>query len=438
MKNVYKYIESLNINKNDSIVCAISGGPDSMCLLDILVKLKVKHKFNIICAHVNHNLRIESNDEEVFVKNYCERNGVIFEYMKITEYQDDNFHNCARNIRYEFFEKLINKYQSKYLFTAHHGDDLMETVLMRIVRGSTLKGYGGFSIISNKKNYQVVRPLITVTKQQILDYNEQNNIKFAIDQSNFKDVYTRNRYRKYILPRLKDENKNVHLKFYSFSEYMLEAGEYFTKTAHNICEKIYINNKLNIANFKQYDHIIQIHIIYYILELNYQDEIYLVNRKHVDNIIELIYNNSVNGYISLPNKKIIKEYNYLIIDDIKNIEPLNIILKDIVKLPNGKTIEIVKNSNLTDNNVIYLNSEDIHLPLFIRYRKNGDKIKIKNMDNYKKINDIFINEKIPKQNRDTWPIVCDSNNEIIWLPGLKKSHFDSQNSGKYDIILKYY
>ena len=437
MKEVLLFIESLKIKENENIVCAISGGPDSMFLLNLLVKLKNKYHFNIVCAHVNHNMRIESNDEEVFVKNYCNNNGVIFEYMKITNYDDDNFHACARNIRYQFFEDLINKYNSKYLFTAHHGDDLMETVLMRIMRGSTLKGYGGFSRISNKHNYNIVRPLITLTKQEIEDYDKDNNIPYAIDKSNFKDIYTRNRYRKYILPKLKDENKNAHLKFLNFSEYLIEAGNYFEKQSQNIISSIYVNNKLDITRFKTYEHIIQTYIIYNILEQTYKENIDKINNKHVDNIIKLI-NNKNNGYISLPNKKGIKEYNYFYITDIKTNNNIDIILTDKVELPNGKCIEKVENSTLTNNYVIYLNSNDITLPIHIRYRKPGDKMKIKNMNNYKKINDIFINEKVSRTDRDTYPIVVDSKNQIIWLPGLKKSHFDSQNSKKYDIILKYY
>ena len=436
MKEVLLFIESLNIKSNENVVCAISGGPDSMCLLDILVKLKNKNNFNVVCAHVNHNMRIESNDEEVFVKEYCKQNGVIFEYMKILEYDQENFHANARNIRYNFFENLIHKYNSRYLFTAHHGDDLMETVLMRIMRGSTLKGYGGFSRISQKNDYQVVRPLITLTKQEIEEYDKENNITFAIDKSNFKDVYTRNRYRKYVLPKLKEENKNAHLKFLNFSEYLIEAGNYFANYAENVVNSIYVNNKLDINKFKSYEHIIQSYIIYNVLEKVYKHNIDKINSKHVENIINLI-NNKNNGYISLPNKKGIKEYNYFYITDINPQKQIDLILKDKVKLPNGKCIEIVDNSTLTNNYVIYLNSKDIKLPIHIRYRQDGDKIKIKNMNHYKKVNDIFINEKIPRQERDTYPIVVDDNNEIIWLPGLKKSYFDSQNRQKYDIILKY-
>ena len=436
MNEVLLFIESLNLTKDDYLICAISGGPDSMCLLDLLVKLKKKYSYKIVCAHVNHSMRIESNEECIFVENYCKENDVIFEYMKIEKYNKDNFHNCARNIRYKFFEDLINKYHSKYLFTAHHGDDLMETVLMRIMRGSTLKGYGGFQRISKKDNYQIIRPLITLTKKEIEEYDITNNIKFAIDKSNFKDVYTRNRYRKYILPKLKDENKNAHLKFYNFSEYIIEAGNYFEKLSQEICNQIYVNNKLDIEKFKTYDHIIQTYIIYNILNNTYNESLDKINNKHVESIIKLI-NSKNNSTISLPNKKGIKEYNYFYIDEIKQTKNIDLILKDKVVLSNGKTIEIVKNSNEKSNNVIYLNSNTIELPIHIRNRKPGDKIKVKNMENYKKVSDIFINEKISKQDRDNYPIVVDNKNEIIWLPGLKKSHFDSQNSGKYDIILKY-
>ncbi|MBQ9318326.1 MAG: tRNA lysidine(34) synthetase TilS [Bacilli bacterium] len=436
MKDVLLYIESLKIPEDDYVVCAISGGPDSMCLLDLLVQYKQSHRIHIVCAHVNHNMRIESNDEEIFVKEYCDKNDVIFEYMKINEYDDDNFHNCARNIRYNFFESLVKKYQSKYLFTAHHGDDLMETVLMRIMRGSTLKGYGGFERLSKKQDYMVVRPLITMTKQQIEDYDKENNIEYVIDKSNFKDVYTRNRYRKYILPRLKDENKKAHLKFLNFSEYLIESGNYFENQAKKICKSIYVNHKLDITSFKSYEHVIQMYIIYYILELEYQNDIDKINNKHVNNIITLI-NHKGNGTLSLPGKKGIKEYDYFYIKNIEKVEYLDVILNDKILLPNGHSIEKVDYSELKNNNVIYLNSKDIELPLHIRYRKQGDRMKVKNSDFYKKINDIFIDKKISRELRDTYPIVVDNKNEIIWLPGLKKSHFDSQNTGKYDIILKY-
>lgn len=111
---------------------------------------------------------------------------------------------------------------------------------------------------------------------------------------------------------------------------------------------------------------------------------------------------------------------------------------DYLNLPNGKNIEVIQNSNQSDNNICRLSKEDVKFPLRVRTRKNGDKIHVKGMLGSKKINDIFIDKKITVNERNMWPIVVDSNDVIVWLPGLKKSKFDKQKSEKYDIILKYY
>ena len=138
------------ISDNDFVVIALSGGPDSMALLNIIFELRKIININIVCAHVNHNVRKESDDEKIFVENYCKDNNVIFEYMKINNYPDGNFEMIARCKRYEFFNEIVQKYNAKVLLTAHHGDDLMETILMRLVRGSSLKGYGGFDKITDR------------------------------------------------------------------------------------------------------------------------------------------------------------------------------------------------------------------------------------------------------------------------------------------------
>jgi len=152
MKEVKKYL-SKALEPNSTLVVACSGGPDSMCLLDLVLKERENKNLKIICAHVNHKMRVESEAEAEFVKNYCKKNNVVFEYMEINNYNDDNFHNQARLKRYDFFNELVEKYNAKYLLTAHHGDDLTETILMRIVRGSNLKGYLGFKKENDYKTY---------------------------------------------------------------------------------------------------------------------------------------------------------------------------------------------------------------------------------------------------------------------------------------------
>ena len=194
MFDVIDFLEKdINLD-NERIVIALSGGPDSMALLNILLSLRDKHNFEIIVAHVNHSLRVESEEEKVFVENYCKDNNCIFEYLKIEKYNNDNFHNQARIIRYEFFDKVMKKHKAKYLFTAHHGDDLIETILMRITRGSTLIGYSGFEKIIKKNDYYIVKPLIYVTKKQLLEYVEENNIPYRVDKSNGGKYYKRNKW----------------------------------------------------------------------------------------------------------------------------------------------------------------------------------------------------------------------------------------------------
>ena len=217
-------------HKGDIIVVGCSTGPDSMALMDMLLKIRLKYDLSLICAHVNHNIRKESYDEAIFMQEYCKKNDICFETMLIEHYGDDNFHNEARNIRYSFFEKIVAKYNANYLMTAHHGDDLIETILMRIVRGSNLNGYSGFKKIVDMGTYHLVRPLISFTKDELLEYDNLNNVPYFIDSSNSKMKYTRNRYRKVVLPFLKEEDKNVHKKFYKFSENLICASEFIEKS----------------------------------------------------------------------------------------------------------------------------------------------------------------------------------------------------------------
>lgn len=439
MNSAYNYLMKI-LKYGDTVVVACSGGPDSMSLLYLLVKVKKALDINIVCAHVNHAVRKESDEEYIFVKKFCSNHGVIFEGMKIESYGDDNFHNEARTIRYEFFNKIVKKYKAKYLFTAHHGDDLMETILMRIVRGSTLKGYSGFSKEVKFNSYTLCRPLIEVTKDEIVRFLESNKIKYAIDASNSKDKYTRNRFRKYILPNLKKEDINVHEKFYKFSKTLQEYSNYIDKQVELIIDKVYPSNVLNIEEFKKCDEVIQTKILNYILEHIYGDDLMLITDHHVEILFKLINSKKANSIVYLPNNiKAIKSYNNLVLtylEEKKNDYEIELI--DYINLPNGKNIEKVKELDDESNNSCRLDSSELLMPLRVRNRMIGDKMTVKGMLGRKKIGDIFTNCKIDTINRETWPVVVDSSNQVVWIPGLKKSKFDKTKTEKYDIILKYY
>ncbi len=441
MEEVYRFIsDEINLKTDDIVVVGVSGGPDSMALLYILNEFKKKIGFKIVCAHVNHNKRVESEQEKIDLENYCKENNIIFEYKKIESWGDDNFHNEARSVRYNFFEDLVESYSAKYLMTAHQGDDLIETILMRIVRGSTLKGYSGFSRIVDKGDYKIVRPLITVTKDEINEFNAKNNIKYAIDSSNNEDHYTRNRYRHIVLPFLKSEEKNVHKKFLKFSETLLENNNYIDNEARKVFNKVFQDGSLFIDKFIQLDNVIQTKIIYSILEKIYGDDLLIIGDAHVDLIFGLINSNKSNSIVHLPNNVIvIKSYNELVFSyDEEEYGSYEIEINKVVNLPNGKIIEEIDDINDTSNYTIRLNSGELNMPLYVRNRKDGDKIIIKGMSGHKKVSEIFINEKIKISDRKLWPIVLDSKDNIVWIPGIKKSKFDKTGGTEYDIILRYY
>ena len=437
MKRVLLYLNSL-LKENDTIIVATSGGPDSMCLLHLMCELKSKLNLKIIVAHVNHKLRAESEEEALFVKEVSDKYNLIYEYMEILEYNDDNLENDARTKRYEFFNKLVKKYHANYLMTAHHGDDLMETILMRLTRGSSLKGYSGFKKEFAYEDYTIVRPLITETKKDIQNYMDEHGYKYYIDQSNFSENYTRNRYRMKVLPFLKNEDPLVHRKFLKFSEELTDVNNFLEKYIENLINEISDEEGIKVTELRKLDKFLLKKVIEYTLTKIYIDDLFLINDKHTNLIIGMIRSDKSNNQVNLPNNyRAVKSYNnYNIVKENKENE-YEYILEDKIILPNNKIIKKVEKKEGKSNYILRLNSKDIELPIKVRSRQNGDRISVKNLKGTKKVKDIYIDEKIPVEKRREIPIVTDSNDTILWLPGVKKSKFDVESNGIYDIILSY-
>lgn len=422
-------------NLDGYAVVGVSAGPDSMCLLHLLEKKTNK----IIVCHINHKVRKESDVEEEYLKKYCKEHNLIFEAYEITEYKENNFENEARKKRYAFYEKILNKYNSKYLFLAHHGDDLIETVLMKIVRGSNLEGYTGIKEINHKENYYIIRPLLNYTKEDILKYNEDNNIKYFLDNTNSCNDYTRNRYRNTILPLFKEEDKDVHKKFLRYSKILNEYDEYIKSLVKKNINKIYINKIIYLDELKKLDSFLIKNTIYYIINDIYNNKANIINENLINNIISIINSKTPNLELNLPqNKLLIKEYNKMYIKD------NNAAYKEYkIEFKNNLIIDkfIFKGLKETDNDSNYvcrLNSKEIKLPLYFRNRKDGDYIKLKGSNHHKKIKEIFIESKLTKEGRNSYPLLVDSDDNILWIPGIKKSNYcikKSENNKNYDIII---
>ena len=433
MKDAVQLIESLNIGEKP-VVLACSYGPDSMCLFDLLKKAQI----NFVVAHVNHQLRVESDDEYNNLKIHCKNNDVIFEGMEITEYPKGNLEQNARVIRYNFFKEVLKKYQASYLFTAHHGDDLVETILMRLLRGASFKGYSGFGKVTKLDEYTLVRPLVFYTKDEVLAYVNEHNISYAEDLSNNEARYMRNRLRHQVLPILKKEVPKMHEKFLKFSEMLSEHEAYFISEIEGLYDKLYIDNTLKLTGFLALHPLFQKRLLNLILLRLYGNKINKINERHVSLILKLA-NSTQNNYVVLPdNIKVAKSYNKLSFNAQETEQAsYDCIIEDEVLLPTGKIVVMTEDDEEKSNDIIRLNSEELILPLRVRTRRNGDFMAVKNLNGTKKISILLIDSKIEKIARITWPVVTDSAGNVLWLPGLKKSKNDKQKPETYDIILKY-
>lgn len=432
MKRVIEFIKE-NVKCESTVVVACSGGPDSMCLLNLLNELNEDLKLKIVVAHVNHKVRIESEKEAEDVKKYAIEHGNIFEYTELNEYEDGIFNESdARKKRYEFFSSLVDKYKAKYLFTAHHGDDLMETILMRITRGSNLNGYSGIKLISENDNYKILRPLLYVSKEDILNYLKKKDISYALDKTNEDNNHTRNRYRHSVLPFLKKENKNVHEKYLKFASELNAYEEFVT----NYIEKNHFmeNNQIVINRLNGESDFIKRKCIEKLVKEIQKEDYFDISDEQMANLMSLYEQN--NKMIDLNNHyRGINSYGYLLI--LKNNDKiLNEAIID-ADMEVGNFIFLYNSEDKDNSNsCICLNSSEVSLPLKLRSYKEGDRMMVKNLNGTKKVSDIFIDAKVPKHERSTYPILVDAENKVLWVPNLKKSEYAKVFSEKYDIIIK--
>ncbi len=208
------------IKRKDRLILGVSGGPDSLCLLYQFCKLKDRYKLHLVCVHFNHGLREEADSEEKFIKEICAKLKIPFisERKEVKKFfKGDSLEQTARNLRFDFFLKCSRQTKIKKVALAHHKDDLIETVLMRLIRGAGLRGLRGFLPKSRFKSLTLIRPLIGVDKQEILNWLKKEKIAYCIDKSNFEEKFFRNRIRLKLLPLLKELNPNIVNSLYNIS-----------------------------------------------------------------------------------------------------------------------------------------------------------------------------------------------------------------------------
>lgn len=446
-ETVSTFIDKYDLLPNHStVVVGVSGGADSMGLLHYLDSIKDAKSLKLIVAHVDHMFRgMESEEDMRFVQMQCEVRNLTFEaeQMDVAAYQMEkklSLQVAARECRYDFYERVMDKHDAGVLALGHHADDQIETILMRLGRGSSMAGYAGILPKRAVGNGVIVRPFLSITKEDILEFLKLHNVPFRHDPSNDKDDYRRNRLRHHVLPLLKEEFPGLHEKFQAFSEQVQENEQYIEalieKEWNNVIrskakDRVVLSRKPLLFMAKP----LQRRGIQLILNYLYNNEIPpSLSSIHIDNLLSLLESEHPSGRLHFPHGlQVFRSYNECTLtfdkDECDKTYKQMLEVPGNVKLPTDFMItsEIWTQDKPRDikENQAVIDLSKVILPLYARTRLDGDRMKLKGTNGSKKIKSIFIEGKIPLQQRDTWPLIVDANNEILWMPMLKRSAFEA-------------
>lgn len=295
------------IKKRDKLILGVSGGPDSICLLYLIYRLKESHKLYIVCAHFNHGLRADAVGEESFVKEICQELGIrcISETKDVSKFfTGDSLEQTARSLRFDFFLKCSRETRIKKIALAHHKDDLAETVLMRIIRGTGLRGLRGFLPKSKYKNLTVIRPLIEVRKKQIVDWLKKEKIPYCLDKTNFEDKFFRNRLRLEVIPFLEKFNSNIVDNLYNMAVHTAVDYDFLFKYSYGVFQSLRKEEtkrdiKIDLEGLKKLPGAVYNNVIRIAIE-ELKGNIRKIESRHLAELNDLIMNRPVGSVVDLP------------------------------------------------------------------------------------------------------------------------------------------
>lgn len=418
---------------NKTIIVGFSGGYDSMCLLDILYKIKQEAAFydiNVIAAHFNHNWRGEESDKEQEVcRLFAASRGFEF-FTKTAPKWIKKTENDARNARYDFFEEAAENYDTDVIFTAHNKDDNAETILYRVIKGTGIVGLKG---IAQKRDIYY-RPLLKTTRAEILKYCNNNNLSPNEDSSNLNTEYKRNLLRLTIIPQLEEINSSVKDSLNTLAEVANNENsiieEYLTIIKQNIIE----DNRIITKKYKELSTPVKMRIIHEYIQ-HIVTEYDYKKIKEIYNFIELNMDKRNGSTISLATAK------WLYVDETsiemipyhsqvlaKENEELSINTEGEYKF-NNKTIvvrpykkdEIIAFPESTAN-FAYVDLSKIKFPFIVRNRRDGDMINPFGMNGTMKLKKYLNSKGVSRHTRDDLILFSKDNNDILWVVGVGLSN----------------
>ena len=392
-------------------VIGVSGGPDSMTLLSLCVK----HNIPVVVAHVNYKKRNSADRDEQIVLNYCKEHQLACE-VHCPTYEDGNFQGWARDVRYHFYKQLCEKYNCDGVLLAHHQDDVLETYLLQMERGSQVDFYG-ISEIRDYQGMKVYRPFLNGSRKQIMEYADKNGILYGIDESNLTNDYRRNQIRhdKVEVASLAQrelwlneiEHKNIELM--NYQTYLKK----FVDTISSVEEYAKENEKVRIDGLRMF------------LRTHNSDEVDRYRDVYLKELDDKIL--SGNNFQEVLNEQYVLDVSYGVMCIVKNACEYAFVLDNIVDYEH----EYFRVSSVDGPSTcgVYVCEDDF--PLTIRNYKEGDSIHLR--FGHKKISRWFMDRKIPLWQRKIWPVVENRHHEVILVSqiGCNVTHYNA----KYNLFV---
>ncbi|MBC9705872.1 MAG: tRNA lysidine(34) synthetase TilS [Enterococcus sp.] len=444
--------------KENHVLLAISGGVDSMVLLDLMLAAKKEVAFSLGVVHINHQLRPESADEAAYLKAYCQERKIPFILEAWKEPATKGIEAAARAFRYHTFAKIMHTDGYQVVMTAHHGNDQMETILMKIVRGGQLGTFAGIKESQRFSNGQLIRPLLSFGKEQLYEYAAEQKLVYFEDQTNQELNVQRNRIRHLVIPQLKQENPQVLAHFQRFAQQITWADQLIKKQMKKVIEE---QVKETHDGFVFPWRVVQemsleerYYFLYTLFDWANRKTDLFINEQQIDQLLEQVERpkgqwqltldrswvfQRVYEEIALVRKNDVENESVEIIDRFIEIEPHKQIILNEKAWVGLFTPDEVAGFRCIDDWEEF--SHDVWLKpqqtLFIGKRQAGDRIQL-NEKLTKKVSRYFIDKKIPDlQRKDAW-VVKDEQKKIISLLPFTYSHLSiGVETDKIHYILLY-
>lgn len=427
------------IGEGESLLVGVSGGADSVALLDILVPFSKKRDNRLIVCHYNHRLRDEESEHDAeFVRKLAEKHGLQCEIRTgdvrgFAKEQKLSLEDAARLLRYEFFRDVAHEYGVHKLVLAHNADDQIETLILRFLRGAGLRGLAAMQAERRMENLIIVRPLLDVWKREIVAYLNERKLAFQTDISNFDPSFTRNRIRLELIPQLEAEyNPGIKKLFHKTAEIVADDDRYLDEQARTAYEQCCTSEALHIPTLIVHDIALQRRIIrHWLAQLTVP---VVPSFEQVEAICALTGRYSGGfGSVDLPNKKIVyRDYEFLLIGDPLVHEMLEV--HRSLKIPGEtavpelgvkvKTDVIETNAafalpHQNEKGVEYFDLDHLGEALALRNWHKGDRYQPIGLKGTKKLHDIFVDEKISSRERHKIPLLVNDVGEICWVIGYR-------------------